>query len=200
MIFGDGGVGLRSTMVDLHYIPGHFGGGTSALLEQLSSGSGHFRVSRLEDDGDLVWLGGVGDAESRSLSGRAHIAASRPIPVTLETFGAPPSGRRILFGVSLDLPEDLGITHKDVEVGLLGIAYSILTREDQGAVLVGAGLGPVGAGLPRGTVADQVLALLSIHGKSVDLIVTPTDTATSLDQLADFARREQGGLFEYRRL
>jgi hypothetical protein len=62
------------------------------------------------------------------------------------------------------------------------------------------GFGPVGAGVPGGTLAEQTRALIALHGASLEVLVACPDTAASLGELEDFVREPLGDLATYRRI
>ena len=72
--------------------------------------------------------------------------------------------------------------------------------DDQGIVVMGGGFGPVGAGVPGGTLAEQARALIALHGASLEVLVACPDTAANLGELEDFVREPLGDLATYRRI
>ncbi len=104
-----------------------------------------------------------------------------------------------MVGVSFeDSPLGGDMTVKDLEIGLLGLACAAVGGEDQGVVAIGAALGPVGVAIPRGTLAEQGRALVSLHGPSMEVLVACPDTAASLGDLAGYVREPLGDLVTYR--
>ena len=189
--------------MDLHLIPGHFSDATARLLEGIAGGGPQLRVrSRGESasvDSEITKLSDVDAGQGRRLEVIARVMGSGALDAVIECFGAQSAGR-VLVGLSLDASEPVGATVKDIEMGLLGLACMALAHEEQGVVAIGGSLGPVGAGLPRGTVTEQVVALLDLHGEAVEVIVATPSTAERLGELDDFARGALGDLVEYRRL
>lgn len=189
--------------MDLHLIPGHFSDAAERMLESLATGGPQIRVrGRGEtpcEPSDIVALGHVTAGEGKRLEVVARVMASSALDCVIEAFGAPSAGR-VLLGVSLDSSDPQGATIKDLELGLLGLACAALAKEEQGVVILGGSLGPVGAGLQRGTVSEQVQTMLEMHGGAVEVIVATASTAERLGVIDDFARSELGNLIEYRRL
>ena len=189
--------------MDLHLIPGHFSDATERLLTRLADGGPQVR---LRGRGDVDWsrdsvvaLGHVGAGDGRHVDVTAHVMGSRALEGRVESFGAPSAGR-VFVGLSLDSADPGAATIKDVEMGLLGLACAALASADQGVVALGGSLGPVGVGLPRGTVAEQVEALLEFHGPAVEVLVATASTAERMGEVPDFARSALGDLIEFRRI
>jgi hypothetical protein len=187
-----------------HILAGHFSAGPQALFGALQSGSGALRITRFQADGDegadlaelalSSWLAAVPRGEVRRAHGLARVHGSKELPLRCECFGAGPG--RVFTSIECEHPlkSEGGITFKDVELALLGAACQALAHESQGAVLIGQQLGPVGAGLPRGTVAEEVLAALALHGAAVEQLVLAKDTAEHLSELTGFVRARLGNL------
>lgn len=188
--------------MDSHFVPGYFGGGPEPILERLASGTGGLRVLRWEgpetDSGAaLATLRDPPAGNVRKLKGEARIPPGKPLALTVETFGA--AAGRTFTGLRLVLPEDPGITGKDVEIVFLGLACAFLQAMDQGLAFLGPDLGPVGAGCGGGTLAEQARRLLDLHGGNVEVLIAAADTAAALGDLPGFARRRLGPAIEYRR-
>lgn len=196
--------------LDFHFLPGFFGEGTRRLLSRLERGSGAMRLLSWEagprggapprESGPgavMGWLAEVPERAGRQARAEARITPGRSFPLEVESFGAPAA--RVLVGLHALLPEDAGITLKDVEIAFLGLACAALGGEVQGVILLGSGLGPVGVGLSRGTVAEQVLSAIDLHGEDLALIVATADSAASLGDLSGFVKKTLADLWEYRR-
>lgn len=168
--------------MEFHLIPGHFSDAATRLLAHLD-----------------VALGHVAEGEAQRVGVRVRFHSGRVVKATLEAYGARPAGR-VFVGLTFENAPPDGMTLKDVELGLLGLACAAMGGEDQGLVAIGSGLGPVGAGVPRGTLAEQTRALLELHGRSAELLVACPDTAESLGELHDFVREPLGDLVTYRRI
>jgi hypothetical protein len=185
--------------LDFHLIPGWFSESCDRVLARLAAGSpvrladpagGEVQFKRRDAPGESVptrWMG------------VARVAQCPPLAAAL-TVWAEPTGRALL-SLSIDPPpKGSEVTAKDLELSLLGLACAALAKESQGAVILGHDLGPVGAGLERATLAEQVQQLLALHGESIEVIVIPEDTARSLPSLIGFEPRRLGNLLELRRV
>lgn len=187
-----------------HILAGHFSAGPRALFESFAAGAGTLRIESLVAEGDAapsasleelaIWLAEVPRGVVRRARGSARVQGSKALVFSCECFGAGPG--RVLTGLDCAHPakSEGGITFKDVELALLGVACKALAHESQGAVLIGRGLGPVGAGLPHGTIAEELLAALDLHGEAVDQIVLAPDTALHVPSLPGFQRLKLGDL------
>ncbi len=187
-----------------HILAGHFSAGPRALLEAFASGAGTLRLESLAAEGDALpaaglaelaaWLAEVPRGAVRRARGTARVHGSKALAFSCECFGAGPG--RVLTGLDCSHPEksEGGITFKDVELALLGAACQALAHESQGVVLIGRGLGPVGAGIPHGTLAEELLVALELHGEAVDQVVLAPDTALYVPPLPGFQRIKLGNL------
>lgn len=189
--------------MELHLIPGHFSAAAKKVLHRLPEGtSGRFRIAETTGCGkpeiDLAILSEPERGEARSVSGMARVMGSRALPVEVETFGGHPQGR-VLLRVAIRPDDQPGVTPKDLEMGLLGLACAALSGEEHGAVLIGGGLGPVGVAVPRGTVAEQIEGLLELHGECVQVMVMTAATWKTLGHAPGFEEAPLGDLVELRR-
>ncbi|MAG56457.1 MAG: hypothetical protein CMJ83_09215 [Planctomycetes bacterium] len=189
--------------MELHLIPGHFSEATAKLLTELARPDARrFRIVGEDAKRHAAELAGLAEASrgaSSVVSTHARVMGSRPLATRIEGFGAHPEGR-VLVGVHLELIEECGVTLTDLEIGLLGVTCAALAGEEQGAVIIGIGLGPVGAGLPRGAVAEQIHALVKLHEDSVGVVVATAATAEKIGQLDGFVRASLADLVEWRRM
>ncbi len=185
--------------MDFKLIPGWFSESCERVLARLASGS-PLRLGAEPDrgfDADRV-LSDLERGEGR-WQGPARVPGGPPLNATLAIWKE--AGGRPLLALCVEPPpKNAAITGKDLELALLGIACAALAKESQGAVLLGQALGPVGAGLERGTVADQVQQLLALHDENIEVIVVPEDTARALPSLLGFEPRRLGNLLELRRV
>ena len=168
--------------MEFHLIPGHFSDAVARLLARLDAP-----------------LGELGEGESRQLDVRVRFETGRILAARLDAYGGRPSGA-VYVGLAFGGSAPDGMTMKDVELGLLGLACAAMGGDDQGLVAMGSGLGPVAVGVPRGTLAEQGRALLDLHGAALEVLVACPDTATSLGDLEDFVREPLGDLVIYRRI
>jgi hypothetical protein len=197
--------------MDLHFIPGWFGEGPRRLLLRLTEGGQGLHISgweagasRTDETGPgagpeatIEWLANVPAGTSRKARAQARIPPGRPFPIEIEAFGG--RADRVLVGLRAVHSPEAGITAKDLELVFLSLACTALSRESQGAVIIGNDLGPVGAGLTVGTVAEQVAMILEVHGEAAEVLILAPDTAESLGELPGFRRRALAGLVELRR-
>lgn len=187
-----------------HILAGHFSPGPRALIEALVGGTGALRIESLAADGDSSapsgmadlagWLADVPRGIVRRASGQARVHGSRALAFRCECFGAGHGRVLTSFDCMHPVKGEGGVTFKDVELALLGAACQALAHESQGAVLIGGSLGPVGAGLPHGTVSEEVLAALDLHGEAVEQVLLAPDTAAHLPALPGFQRAKLGNL------
>lgn len=198
--------------LELHFLPGLFAAGTDGLLTRIADGETRLTIRDLMDPGTegaphdteegLTWLGEPRAGESRRLEATALLPGAGRARCAMQSFGVGP-GDRAMFGLGLDVKREAtgpgGPTIKDWEIGLLGLACAALAGEDQGAVLLGNDLGPVGVGLARGTVSEQLEGLLQVLGESVEVMVLAPGTAASLPWDAAFEVGSLGDLEERRR-
>jgi hypothetical protein len=197
-----------SVVVEFHLIPSLFSDNGPRLLRALGAPEGTMRMIEVDSDqgrlgGDVVLSGLLGledvaPGESRYLEGTVKMVGSRPLGARVETFGAFPPGR-LLVGLAVDFVEGVGGTLVDLHLGLMALSCAALGGDDQGFVLMGVGLGPVGAGIGRGTVAEQARALLDVLEESIDVVVAAPATARALGVLEGFECRPMGDLTEWRR-
>jgi len=188
----------------MHFVPGIFGTAPGRLLARLLEGSAGLEVQDLRPvdseggSGDVSdWLGSPPQGEARQAVAMASLGGRKGLRLRLETLGASPAGR-LLVGLELEAMKEGLWTHKDLEIALMALACAALSGESQGAVLIGPHLGPVGVGLGRGGVHEQVRGLLEILGAHVGLIVASPDTAAGLDDLGGFTREPLGDLAAFR--
>ncbi len=167
--------------MDLHLIPGHFSEAATRLAERIGVPVAHVTPGLSQrTDVDVPLLGG------------------RSRPATVEAFGGEPAGRVFM---SISFTDDVisdALTIKDLEIGLMGLACAAMGGEEQGAVLIGEALGPVGAGVPRGTLGEQTRALLTLHGEAAQVLVVCPGTSQSLGELDGYLREPLGDLVTYR--
>jgi hypothetical protein len=200
--------GSGPVVVEFHLIPSLFSDSGPRLLGALGAPEGAMRMIEVDSDqgrlgGDVVHSGllaleHVAPGESLHLAGTVKMVGSRPLGARVETFGAFPPGR-LLVGLAVDFVEGAGGTLVDLQLGLMGLCCAALGGDDQGFALMGVGLGPVGAGIGRGTVAEQARALLEVLEESIDVVVAAPATARALGVLEGFERRPLGDLTEWRR-
>jgi len=167
--------------MDLHLIPGHF----SEAAARLADGIG-------------VQVEHVKPGMSQREQVDVPLLAGRSRPAIVEAFGGEPAGR--VF-VSISFAADViseAMTIKDLEIGLMGLACAAMGGEEQGTVLIGEGLGPVGAGVPRGTLGEQTRALLTLHGEAAQVLVVCPGTSESLGDLGGYLKEPLGDLVTYR--
>lgn len=169
-------------------------------MQRLQTGLGTLRIeqwSALEaPEGQPVvpWLSEVPAGCTRRSEGRARVHGSRMLAFQCESFAAPSD--RVLVSLSCADPKSDGTdtTFKDVELALMGVACAALAHESQGAVLIGVELGLVGAGLSRGTIAEQTQSAIELLGERVTCIIAAPDTARSLGALEGFSAGALGNL------
>ncbi len=194
--------------MDLHLIPGYFGDATTRFLGRLFGGApirtlgwriaGGEGVSvELGADAALRRLADTETGATRRVEADGRIPGSRPLPLVVETFAA--RNGRLLVGLFVTLPDEAGVTHKDLEIAFLGLVCAGLGGEDQGAALLGSGLGPIGVGASRGTISEQLVELLSIHGEAIEVLILAPGTAASLGEVPGFVPTALGDLVLYRR-
>jgi hypothetical protein len=169
-------------ILELHLLPGHFSEGGQRAIDTLTGEGAILRAVNLarEDDeaeGDVAqWLKEVPTGERRRARGRFRIPGGRAHPLQIEVLGGQPEGR-LHVAVRMAWDRASGSTHKDLELAILGLACQILVREDHMAALVGGELGPVAAGLPRGSFGEQIAALLEFHDSNIEVLIMPTEVA-----------------------
>jgi hypothetical protein len=83
-------------------------------------------------------------------------------------------------------------------LAILGLACQVLAKEDHMVAMIGGDLGPIAAGLPRGSFTEQVTTLAEIHQGNLELIVMPLATAEALPQAPLPHREDLGNLVVYR--
>ncbi len=183
--------------MDAHLLPGFFSEGPAAWLTRLQSGAGALRIEGLQAGTEpevVQWLAQVPQGTTRRAEGKARVPGSRALALSCECFGA--TAGRVLVGLSCADPKSDGTetTFKDVEMALMGVACAALAHEAQGAVIIGDALGPVGAGLAHGTLAEQTQLALDLLGEQVTMVIAAPDTAVSLGVLAGFSAGALGNL------
>lgn len=197
-------------MLELHLIPGTFSesgrravallAGPGAVLQAVNLDAPEGRSGREAAE----WLAAADRGERRRATGRFRLPGGRAHPMHVETMGAAPDSRLIVaLGVAaggVDGSEETQRTLRDIELALLGFAFQVLSREEDGAVFIGAGIGRAGAGLPRGPLREQVGGFLDVHGDAIEVAVltASTDDAAGARFAGAGHRETRGNLVVYR--
>ena len=191
--------------VELHLIPGLFSDVGQRAIAAVTEGAPALSATNLlatDGDGAPVedvqsWLLGTSTRSARRAEGRLRVPGGRTHPLVLEVCEGHPAGR-LLVALHVRFQPKEGHTHKDLELGLLGLACQVLSAEGHGAALLGSGIGPAGSGLTKGSFREQLRGLLDVHDGSIELLLTTPDSAAYVP--ADLAQHEEqmGSLHAFR--
>lgn len=184
--------------IDVHLLPSLFSDGAGPALEALAGG--HPSLAPRDEETAVRLRALESPAPGTSVRARAdlRVAGRGLVPTEVELFGARPAGRALL-GLCFDGREATRLTLKDLEVAILSFAMRALGADEQGAVLAGADLGPVGAGLEHGPLATELSRLAAARADALELLLLAPETAEDFRPPADFHPEPRGPLVQYRR-
>lgn len=184
--------------IDLHFLPSLFSPGAAVALEVLGRSQPALAPLNSAEGARLQALEIPAPATSVRARTRLRIAGRAAVSTEIELYGLRPEGRAAL-GLRFDGTGVATATQKDLEIAIMSLAMSALSREEEGAFLIGSGLGPVGAGIPHGPLGEQVQEAIALHGDAIELLLLARGTADGLVLPAHLSWREVGPLVEYRR-